>query len=151
MRIGASATTRINTRAYERGLRRALGGMSDDVKRAVGRTRIDVQNEARRRAPVDTGRLRSSIVSREESSGRAVGYTVGTNVNYAEDVENGTAPHVIVPKNGKALYWPGARHPVAKVNHPGTRAQPFMRPAIEMTEIFFRANLSQVRAGRGRR
>ncbi|MFD9752666.1 HK97-gp10 family putative phage morphogenesis protein [[Kitasatospora] papulosa] len=151
MRIGASATTRINTRAYERGLRRALGGMSDDVKRAVERTRIGVQNEARRRAPVDTGRLRSSIVSRSEGSGRTVGYVVGTNVNYAAAVEYGTAPHVIVPKNGKALYWPGARHPVAKVNHPGTRAQPFMRPAIEMTEIFFRANLSQVRAGRGRR
>ncbi|MGW9299421.1 HK97-gp10 family putative phage morphogenesis protein [Streptomyces cyaneofuscatus] len=151
MRFGASASSRINTRAYERGLRRVLGGMSDDVKRAVERTRIDVQNEARRRAPVDTGRLRSSIVSRAETGGRNIGYAVGTNVNYAAAVEYGTAPHVIVPKNGKALYWPGARHPVAKVNHPGTRAQPFLRPAIEMTEIFFRANLSQVRAGRGRR
>lgn len=151
MRIGASASTRINTRSYERGLRRALGGMSDDVKRAVDRTRIDVQNEARRRAPVDTGRLRSSIVSRAESSGRTVGYVVGTNVNYAAAVEYGTAPHVIVPKTKKALYWPGARHPVGKVNHPGTRAQPFMRPAVEMAELFFRANLSQVRAGRGRR
>ncbi|MGV9579728.1 HK97-gp10 family putative phage morphogenesis protein [Streptomyces sp. NPDC003509] len=151
MRIGASATTRINTRAYERGLRRALGGMSDDVKRAVERTRIGVQNEARRRAPVDTGRLRSSIVSRSEGSGRTVGYVVGTNVNYAAAVEYGTAPHVIKPKNKKALYWPGARHPVAQVNHPGTRAQPFMRPAVELAEMFFRANLSQVRAGRGRR
>lgn len=151
MRIGASASTRINTRQYERGLRRALGGMSDEVKRAVERTRIDVQNEARRRARVDTGRLRSSIVSRAETSGRAVGYVVGTNVKYAADVENGTDPHVIVPKDKKALYWPGARHPVGKVNHPGTKAYPFMRPAIEMTDMFFRANLSQVRAGRGRR
>ncbi|MFE1515693.1 HK97-gp10 family putative phage morphogenesis protein [[Kitasatospora] papulosa] len=151
MRFDASATTRINTRAYERGLRRALGGMSDDVKRAVDRTRTDVQNEARRRAPVDTGRLRSSIVSRAEGSGRTVGYVVGTNVNYAAAVEYGTAPHVIKPTNKKALYWPGARHPVGKVNHPGTRAQPFMRPAVEMAEMFFRANLSQVRAGRGRR
>lgn len=151
MRLGTSATANINTRAYERGLRRALGGMSDDVKRAVERTRIDVQNEARRRAPVDTGRLRSSIVSRAEGRGRSVGYVVGTNVNYAAAVEYGTAPHVIKPKHKKALFWPGARHPVAQVNHPGTRAQPFMRPAIEMSEIFFRANLSQVRAGRGRR
>ncbi|MFD8667079.1 HK97 gp10 family phage protein [Streptomyces microflavus] len=151
MRFNASASATINARQYERGLRRVLGGMSDDVKRAVERTRIDVQNEARRRAPVDTGRLRSSIVSRAEGAGRSLGYVVGTNVNYAAAVEYGTAPHVIVPKNGKALYWPGARHPVARVNHPGTRAQPFLRPAIEMTEIFFRANLSQVRAGRGRR
>ncbi|MGY4903314.1 HK97 gp10 family phage protein [Streptomyces sp. 900116325] len=151
MRIGTSATTRINTRQYERGLRRALGGMSDDVKRAVDRTRIDVQNEARRRAPVDTGRLRSSIVSRAENSGRSVGYVVGTNVKYAAAIEYGTDEYDIFPTNKRALYWPGARHPVAKVHHPAMPARPFIRPAVEMAEIFFRANLSQVRAGRGRR
>lgn len=139
---------RLNTRQYERGLRRALGGMSSDVKRAVDRTRIDVQNEARRRAPVDTGRLRSSIVSRAETRGRGVGYVIGTNVTYAADVEFGTAPHVIVPKNRKALYWPGAAHPVARVNHPGTRAQPFMRPALELTEAFLRRNIASIRGGR---
>lgn len=148
MRLGASASVRINTRQYERGLRRYVGRMSDDVKHAVDRTRIDVQNEARRRAAVDTGRLRSSIVSRAENSGRSVGYVVGTNVSYAAAVEKGTEPHDIFPKDKQALYWPGAAHPVAVVHHPGTRAQPFMRPAIEMTEIFFRANLSQIRGGR---
>ncbi len=144
----AEARTTVNTRAYERGLRRWVGGMSDDVRRAVERTRIDVQNEARRRAPVDTGRLRSSIVSRVEGSGRQVGYVIGTNVNYAADVEYGTAPHVIKPTKKKALYWPGAAHPVASVNHPGTAAQPFLRPAIEMTPIFWRAHASQIRGGR---
>jgi HK97 gp10 family phage protein len=142
--MGTQVSTQINTRAYERGLRRFLGGMSDDVKRAVERTRIDVQNEARRRAPVDTGRLRSSIVSRAEGSGRSVGYVIGTNVNYAAAVEYGTSPHVITPKNKRALYWPGAAHPVAKVNHPGTKAQPFLRPAIEMTEIFWRTHAAQI-------
>ena len=144
MRLGTSVSAQINTRQYERGLRRFLGGMSDDVKHAGERTRIDVQNEARRRAPVDTGRLRSSIVSRSEGSGRSVGYVVGTNVNYAAAVEYGTAPHVIKPKYKQALYWPGARHPVAQVNHPGTRAQPFLRPAIEMTDIFWRAHASRI-------
>lgn len=144
MRLGTSVSTQINTRAYERGLRRYFGGMSDDVKRAVERTRIDVQNEARRRAPVDTGRLRSSIVSRAEGSGRSLGYVIGTNVNYAAAVEYGTSPHVITPKNKRALYWPGAAHPVAKVNHPGTAAKPFLRPAIELTPIFWRAHASQI-------
>jgi len=148
MRLGTSVTTRINTRQYERGFRRVFGRMSDEVKQAVDRTRVDVQNEARRRAPVDTGRLRSSIVSRAEGSGRSLGYVVGSNVNYAAAVEFGTAPHVIKPKYKQALYWPGAAHPVTQVNHPGTRPQPFLRPAIEMTEIFFRANLSQIRGGR---
>ncbi|PWI08330.1 hypothetical protein DIZ27_23105 [Streptomyces sp. NWU339] len=144
LRLGTSVSTQINTRQYERGLRRYFGRMSDDVKQAVNRTRIDVQNEARRRAPVDTGRLRSSIVSRAEGSGRSVGYVIGTNVNYAAAVEYGTAPHVIKPTKKKALYWPGARHPVAQVNHPGTAAKPFLRPAIEMTEIFWRAHASQI-------
>jgi HK97 gp10 family phage protein len=144
IRLGTSVSAPIDTRRYERGLRRFFGGMSDDVKRAVERTRIDVQNEARRRAPVDTGRLRSSIVSRAEGSGRTVGYVVGTNVNYAAAVEYGTAPHVIKPKYKQALYWPGAAHPVAQVNHPGTRAQPFLRPAIELTPIFWRAHASQI-------
>ncbi|KRV48785.1 hypothetical protein AQ490_23220 [Wenjunlia vitaminophila] len=143
--FNVGATARLDTRAYERGLRRWLGRMSDEVRTAVDRTRIDVQNEARRRAPVDTGRLRSSIVSRAESSGRSVGYSVGTNVNYAAAVEYGVAPHVIVPTTKKALYWPGAAHPVAKVNHPGSPGRPFMRPALELTEQFFRAHLSQIR------
>ncbi|MFH9826727.1 HK97 gp10 family phage protein [Streptomyces bobili] len=144
VRMRTSVSAQIDTRRYERGLRRYFGGMSDDVKRAVERTRIDVQNEARRRAPVDTGRLRSSIVSRAEGSGRSVGYVIGSNVNYAAAVEYGTAPHVIKPVNKKALFWPGAAHPVAQVNHPGTRAQPFLRPAIEMTPIFWRAHASQI-------
>lgn len=142
MRTQARQT--INTREYERGLRRFFGGMSAEVARAVERTRIDVQNEARRRAPVDTGRLRSSIVSRAEGGGRNLGYVIGSNVNYAAAVEYGTAPHVIKPKYKGALYWPGAAHPVAQVNHPGTRAQPFLRPAIELTPIFWRAHASQI-------
>ncbi|MFD4572097.1 HK97 gp10 family phage protein [Streptomyces sp. NPDC058417] len=144
VRMQTQASVQIDTRRYERGLRRWFGGMSDDVKRAVERTRMDVQNEARRRAPVDTGRLRSSIVSRAEGGGRNIGYVVGSNVNYAAAVEYGTAPHVIKPKDKKALYWPGAAHPVAKVNHPGSRAQPFLRPAIELTPVFWRAHASQI-------
>jgi hypothetical protein len=147
IRLGAEAAQTINTRAYERGLRRFLGRMSDDVARAVNQTRIDVQNEARRRVPVRTGRLRSSIVSRAEGSGRSVGYVVGTNVVYARAIEYGLEEFDIFPKNKKALYWPGARHPVAKVHHPGFEAQPYLRPAIEMTDIFFRANMARIRGG----
>lgn len=87
----------------------------------------DIATDARRLAPVKTGHLRNSIYH-EVSKGKL---TVGTRgVNYALAVEFGTLPHVIVPKNAKALYWPGARHPVGKVNHPGTPAQPYLRPAL---------------------
>lgn len=39
-----------------------------------------------------------------------------------------TRPHVIKFKHKKALFWPGAKHPVKSVNHPGSKipARPFM-------------------------
>lgn len=148
--FNADVSTTLSTGAYENALRRALGRMSDDVKKAVVRTGVDVQNRARELCPVDTGRLRSSIVHRVETHGRAVGVVVGTNVSYGSDVEYGTKPHVILPKNKKALYWKGARHPVGKVNHPGTRAQPFMRPALAIAADRLAVNVAAVRAGRGR-
>jgi phage gpG-like protein len=55
---------------------------------------------------------------------------VGTNVAYAAIHQFGgkTKPRVIQPKNGKALFWPGAAHPVQSVNHPGSTipARPFL-------------------------
>jgi len=50
--------------------------------------------------------------------------------SYAPYVEFGTKPHVILPKEKMALYWPGAAHPVARVNHPGTKANPFLERII---------------------
>lgn len=49
---------------------------------------------------------------------------------YAPHVEFGTAPHVIEAKNAGALYWKGAEHPVRKVHHPGTKANPFLERII---------------------
>lgn len=76
--------------------------------------------------PVKTGRLRGATdfkVTRNT-------LRIGNNVEYAPYVELGTKPHVILPVNGKALFWKGAKHPVKKVNHPGTKAQPFLMPLI---------------------
>lgn len=50
--------------------------------------------------------------------------------SYAPYVEFGTKPHVIVPKDKKALYWPGAAHPVMRVNHPGTKPNPYMERIV---------------------
>jgi HK97 gp10 family phage protein len=144
---GISGSFSMDAREFERGLRRWAGRLSRESKEATRRTGIRVQNEARRLAPVDTGRLRSSIVHRvEERGARFYDVSVGTNVNYAEDVEKGTRPHRIYPRKKKALYWPGAMHPVAYVDHPGTRPQPFLEPAIAMADAWLREELA--RAGR---
>jgi phage virion morphogenesis protein len=75
---------------------------------------------------VKTGRLVNSIFSETDAS-RAV---VGTNVKYAAIQQLGAkiGARVILPVKGKALFWPGARHPVKKVNWPGATipARPFL-------------------------
>lgn len=50
---------------------------------------------------------------------------VGTDRKYAAFHQLGTRPYTIRPKNKRALFWPGAAHPVKKVNHPGLPARPF--------------------------
>lgn len=100
------------------------------VKDVVNETALNVQNGAKKRSPVDTGNLRSRIVIEPVTPNEMV-LRVGTYVKYAAAVEFGTRPHVIRPKTKKALFWKGAAHPVKSVNHPGTRAQPFLFPAWE--------------------
>lgn len=111
-------------------LRALLQGPNGPVVRDLSRRALRCESAAKRFCPVDHGRLRSSINWRLGRDARGYYADVGTNVSYALPVEFGTRPHVIRPRNAKALYWKGARHPVAYVNHPGTRAQPFLRPAI---------------------
>jgi len=84
-------------------------------------------------APVDTGRLRASIrVERRSTFGLRQRWTVGSDVEYAPMVNDGTRPHIIRPRRAKALKFKvGGRTVYAKVvHHPGTRARPFLDRAL---------------------
>ncbi len=74
----------------------------------------------------DTGRLRRSFTRKIGNDQVAI----GTNVEYAAALHFGAkvGPHIIKPKHGKALFWPGAAHPVKQVRHPGFTlpARPFL-------------------------
>jgi phage gpG-like protein len=74
----------------------------------------------------DTGRLRRSIKFAAGPRG-VEGYT---NVQYAAIQQLGGVikAHAIFPRKKKALFWPGAAHPVRRVMHPGSRfpARPFL-------------------------
>lgn len=54
--------------------------------------------------------------------------------SYAPFVEFGTKPHIIMPKTAKALYWPGADHPVRSVHHPGTKPNAFMERIVQAAQ-----------------
>ena len=85
-------------------------------------------------APVDTGRLRASIrVERRSFFGLRQRWTVGSDVDYAPMVNDGTKPHIIRPKRAKALRFKvGGKTVYAMVvHHPGTRARPFLDRALQ--------------------
>jgi hypothetical protein len=130
-------------------LDRLLRGPEGPVGRRMARYGEIVTQGAKRRCPV----------SPHGSGGRPSGYTrskigwelhrdvIGLYVDIASPaetpqgeplglfVEVGTRPHVIRPKNPRGwLRWTGPDgrvHFAKKVNHPGTRAQPHLRPALE--------------------
>ncbi len=76
---------------------------------------------------IGSGLLRRSI---QTHVGRTYAI-VGSNLDYAAIHQFGgkTRPHLIRAKHGKALYWPGAKHPVFSVHHPGSKipARPYLK------------------------
>ena len=78
-----------------------------------------------------TSHARQSIHSGVEGRGRELTLFLAHGVKYGAFLEEGTPPHIIRPKNKKALYWKGAAHPVKQVNHPGTKAYPILEDTIK--------------------
>lgn len=111
-------------------LRRVIRDASARELRTAGR---QVVNRAKVLAPVDTGRMRASIEGQLNRTWTLrPRFTVGSNVEYAPYVHDGTRPHVIRPRNAQALrFQVGGRVVYARVvNHPGTRARPFLDRAL---------------------
>jgi len=121
---------------------RALGSGQAN-RQLMGQLGYLAVHEAQRLAPRRTGNLARSIRLGTVTPTSAVVQAGGLqNVGYAGFVEFGTRPHVIVPRNRKALRFAasaagrrltgsprvGAAVVFAKrVMHPGTKAQPFLR------------------------
>jgi hypothetical protein len=88
--------------------------------------------------PVRTSNLVNSITSYVSPDGMS-GYIKAT-APYAEYVHDGTgiyhtpdprAPWMIRPADKHALYWPGAKHPVKKITHQGSRPNQFVARTTE--------------------
>lgn len=119
-------------------LRRKLHGSRADVPvgRFLDRGAIYIQGQARKEAPVDTGRLRNSIGTESPSTRSR---SIGPNVEYGEYVETGTRPHWAPP--GALAGW-AARHGMTEyearrsIAMTGTKAQPYMQPAADDAETY---------------
>ena len=84
-----------------------------------------------------TGKTRASVVFLKQGFHHGLLRSGGA----SHFLEEGTKPHVIRPKGSGMLHfqiagvWISTRH----VNHPGTRARPFVRAARDFGEVALRA------------
>lgn len=81
-----------------------------------------------------TSNARQGLTGGSEGGGSNYSIYLAHGVDYGEVLEEGSKPHTITPKNGKALYWKGAAHPVKKVNHPGTKGFKTIENTLEGSE-----------------
>ena len=97
----------------------------------------------------DSGVLMNSIAA---GPATASVVQVGTGEKYAaiHNFGGSTGPRVIRPKKGKALFWPGAAHPVKEVHHPGSviPQREFMLLQKEDIELFKKMLAEWVTEGR---
>lgn len=105
--------------------------VEDKLEVAMTRVVAKIERDAKQKAPVDSGTLKSSI------QGIVLGWVgevlegeVGTRLEYAEFVEEGTDPHTIT---GSPLHFESGTEDVfaTSVQHPGTEPNPFLEPAVE--------------------
>lgn len=101
--------------AFLADLRKHLAAMEVKSEADLVKVGLQVQNKARSLCPVDTGRLRASILMTHGRDGSGFFVEVGTNVSYAAFVEFGTSR---------------------------MKAQPFLLPAVALASGYLRAAAS---------
>lgn len=112
--------------------------LTERLEAALQDVGVRIASSARGNAPVDRGRLRSSLTSVVQQVGQTlVQLEVGTNVDQAEPIERGTDPFFPPPSElrgwaRRVLGDESAAWPVAKsISETGISEQPYLGPAFE--------------------
>ena len=122
------------------GIDQVVRSMGTDIRASKRAGMINVvttvEGRARKYAPVKTSNLAGSGSSNVDRDGNTGIVTFAA--PYAPYVHQGTGlygPHrtKIVPKNKRALFWTGARHPVKSVR--GMKGNPFLVRAAQETDM----------------
>lgn len=122
-------------------LRELLLGNSGPVARDLSLKAQRVTNAAKRRCPVDTSRLRSSIRFTVISEGARLYALVGSDLHYALFVHEGTRPHWPPPlqpwakRHGFPAGAAGGWRVAAIIARRGTKARPFLTEALESVGV----------------
>lgn len=91
-----------------------------------------------------TGRLVRSIYKARIPGGWTIGHDL-QHAPHARFVIEGTRPHLITPKNKKALRWPvGGKFAFAKeVRHPGYKGDNYLQRAAALAPVVFERHVNQ--------
>jgi hypothetical protein len=119
-----------------RNCQEAAAFVPGELQRAMTRSVIAVEGEAKRIVPVDTHDLQRSITHEVSVSGGGVVGKVGTNVPYGKIVEEGRTPGKMPPA-GAVLGWMGRKRIPAELEYVIRRAinrskkpRPYLKPAL---------------------
>lgn len=92
---------------------------------------VFLEAEAKYRVTRKTGHLARSITHNTDHDENTSKVQVGTNVKYAQTLEEGSKAHTIQFDKPQRLKIKGQWVTVKKINHPGTKPQPYLKPSIE--------------------
>ena len=130
--------------------RRINDESANGIQKQIVKSGLIIETNAKKAAPSDTGRLRSSIQTEIKNNGFTA--QVFTDVNYAPFVEYGTRAHFPPPNALKG--WarrhnmPGMEFIIARsINRRGTKARPFLFPAFEKEKQPFINGISKILKG----
>lgn len=106
----------------------------NDIRDQISKSAFNIETDAKRRAPSDTGRLRSSIQTEIRSAGFEA--VIFSDVNYALPVEEGAKAHFPPPS---ALSGWARRHGLVglefiiarSIARRGLPPRPFLKPAAD--------------------
>lgn len=107
---------------YPAELARLLDSPAGPVARDLVRKAIKVQSGAKRRCPVDTGRLRDSIRWLIIRDGKGLAAKVGSDVEYAAAVHDGIKAQTVTVNRGTTSYI---------MQIPSRPARPFLKDALQ--------------------
>ncbi|MEU8334802.1 hypothetical protein [Micromonospora tulbaghiae] len=121
-------SVKVKFKADQAGITRMMH--AEFMYRELERRADRVVTRAKVTAPVRTYEYRSKIGRERVAGARTATVRVVARAPHSLILERGSRPHAIEARNKQALHWRGARHPVKRVQHPGTPALHILRNAL---------------------
>lgn len=130
---------------FIRSMSDATARMVLDMEKKVEKACLVVETQAKQDCPVDQGILRASITSETEVTGEEIVGRIGSNLEYAPYVHNGTGIYAVNGDGRKTPWFYKVNAGKYKGGHltVGQKPQPF----LEYASIFNRDKIEKILGG----